>query len=87
MVEVGDGLGDVEGGLVVARGDELEDDRAGDLAGLEPDLLGFVAVEDLDLVLVRRRAGQRHLGRRAAAVLQRDGDLGHQLAQVAVGRP
>ena len=33
--------------------DQLEDDRAGHVAGLEPDLLELVAVEHLDLVGVR----------------------------------
>ncbi len=33
MVEVGDGFGDVERRLVLARGDQLEDDAAGDLSG------------------------------------------------------
>ena len=84
MVEVVDRLGDV-GALAVARGDELEDDGAGDLAGLEADLLGFVAVEDLDLVGVGGGARHGDLGGSAGAVLERDGDLGHQLAEAAVG--
>ena len=69
----------------VARGDELQDDAAGDVAGLEPDRFGFVAVEHLDLLGVRGGAGRGELGRRAGGVLQRDRDLGHQLAETAVG--
>ncbi len=83
VVEVVDGLGEIEF-LVVAGGDELENDGAGDLAGLETDLLGFVAVEHLDLVGMVGRAGEGDLGRGAGAVLQGDGDLGHQFAEVAV---
>ena len=65
--------------------DQLEDDRPRHVAGLEPDLLELVAVEHLDLVLVRRGPREGDLGRRAAAVLQRDRHLRHQLAEPAVG--
>ena len=71
----------------VARRDQLDDDAARHVARLEPDLLGLVAVEHLDLVLVRPGPRHRDVGRRAGVVLQRDRDLRHQLAQPAVRRP
>ena len=83
IVEVVDRLGDVEA-AVLARGDQLEDDAARHLAGLEPDLLGLVAEEHLDLLGMRRGPGEGGLGRGAGAVLQRDRDLRHQLAEPAV---
>lgn len=79
VVEIGDGLG--EGERVVARVDQVEQDRAGDVAGFQPDFLRFVAVEDFDLVGVLAWPGESMLGRRAGMVHQRQSQVGHQLAE------
>ena len=56
IVEVVDRLGDVEA-VAFARGDQFEEDGARHLAGLEADLLGFVAEQHLDLARFARRDG------------------------------
>ena len=84
MVEVGDRLGDVDG-LVLARGDQLEDDATAPPRrprARPPRTRSRRAPRPR--LRCGRGPGHRDVGRGAGTVLQRDGDLRHQLAEPAV---
>ncbi len=71
---------------VLVRRDQVEDQVAGHFAGLQADLLGFVADQHLDLVGVPGGARERDGPGRAGLILQGKRHMGHQLAQIAVRR-